>query len=233
MSGQPTLAISDKIIQEAYRVLKAVGEKADSGEKQQLIEEDKMVELYITYDLEGEKKSTPCIVELQHSLFDAEDGDNAILLTTNKDSTTKEYLSEHPIPGLTKVTSMDKIRTTFATYEQQRNLLHSYKRFLCDESILPMMGSILGCKSFQWNKKPFPVSLKKTGSLEKNIKKALSSTMYLVNCGTVLSIKIGKLSFTEDQILENTRCVLFSLFKKIASKNILTMAFKVFLEMKL
>lgn len=227
MSKQATLDISDELIQNAYRVLKAVGEKANSGEKQQLIEEEKFVELQIRYDMEGDKKNTPRIVELKHSLFSAEDGDSAILLTGRNDTTTKEYLTEHPIPGLTKVTSMDKVRTTFATHEQRRNLLRSYKRFLCDNAILPMMGSVLGNKAFQMNKQPYPVSLKSTASLEKNITKALSSTMFFVNCGSLISIKVGRISFTEEQIVDNVKLVIPAVLKYIDMNNILSVGFTV------
>ena len=227
MSQQDKLTISDDLIQNAYHVLKSVGEKQKEEKKQQLINDEKVIELTIKYDLEGEKKSTPRIVELKHSLFSAEDGDSAILLLSRDDKTTKPYLEEHPIPGLSKVTSMDKVRETFATYEQKRNLLRSYSRFLCDQAISPMMGSILGKKCYEWNKLPFPVNIGGEETLEKRIQSALSSTMYLVNCSTTLSIKVGKESFTDEQIIDNVHAVLVSVYQNIPVKNILSISFSV------
>ena len=227
MSQQDKLTISDDLIQNAYHVLKSVGEKQKEEKKQQLINDEKVIELTIKYDLEGEKKSTPRIVELKHSLFSAEDGDSAILLLSHNDKTTKPYLEEHPIPGLSKVTSMDKVRETFATYEQKRNLLRSYSRFLCDQAISPMMGSILGKKCYEWNKLPFPVNIGGKETLEKRIQSALSSTMYLVNCSTTLSIKVGKESFTDEQIIDNVHAVLVSVYQNIPVKNILAISFSV------
>ena len=227
MSQQENITISDDLIQNAYHVLKSVGEKRKEEKKQQLIDDEKIIELTIKYDLEGEKKSTPRIVELKHSLFSAEDGDSAILLLSRDDKTTKPYLEEHPIPGLSKVTSMDKVRETFVTYEQKRNLLRSYSRFLCDQAISPMMGSILGKKCYEWNKLPFPVNIGGKETLEKRIQSALSSTMYLVNCSTTLSIKVGKESFTDEQIIDNVHAVLASVYKNIPVKNILSISFSV------
>lgn len=225
MNMQATLDISNERIQNAYRVLNAVGEKANSSGKSQLIEGDRYIDLYIHYDLEGDKKNTPVVVELKHSLFNAEDGDNAILIIGKNDTTTKDYLEEHPVPGVEKVTSMDKIRTTIATHQQKRDLLRLYKRFLCDAAILPMMPSILGNKCFKWNKQPFPVALK--GTIEDNVKSALSSTQMLVNCGPIMSIRVGLESFTEDQIVENLNCVLPVLFKYIKPSNILSISLRV------
>ena len=227
MSEQATLDISDAVIQNAYRILNAVGENAKSGEKEQLFDDADYVDLVIQYDMDGDKKSTPRVVELKHSLFNAEIGDSAILLTTNNDTKTKEYLEEHPVSGLTKVTSMDKIRTTIATPKQKRDLLRAYKRILCDKAILPMMSSILGNKMFKWNRQPYAITLTKENAIVKNVEKALSSTCFFVNCSPNMSVKVGYDSFTEEQIVDNVRVVLDEVFKHINTKNILTLGLTV------
>ena len=51
MSQQENITISDDLIQNAYHVLKSVGEKRKEEKKQQLIDDEKIIELTIKYEI--------------------------------------------------------------------------------------------------------------------------------------------------------------------------------------
>lgn len=229
MVFEETLSIPDEMIKDACRVLKAVGEKEMESNSADILDEDKTVELIVCYSVEGERKNTPCLISLKYPLFRHEDGDNAILIISNKDTETKEVLAKNPIPGLEKVVVVDKVRKTFARFLQKRDLMKSYKRFLCDESIVPLMPSILGKTFIKTKRHPIPVRISTTSPEQRraNILKGLSSTCLFVNWGPITNVKIGKLSFSEEELVENIRCALPVIFKYINAKTIDRMALMV------
>ena len=92
MPFDQSLSIAEEVIRDACRVVKAVGEKELESHSDNILEDDKSVELVVTYTVEGERKDTPCIIPLKHSLFRVEDGDNAILIISKNDTTTKSAL---------------------------------------------------------------------------------------------------------------------------------------------
>ena len=105
--------------------------------------------------------------------------------------------------------TIDKLRSTFVRYEQKRDLLKSYERILADEAIVPMIPSVLGKACMKAKKHPVPVKLDwETDKLKKNLEKGLSTALLFVNCATTTSVRTGKLSFTDEELLANIRCVL-------------------------
>ena len=229
MPFDQSLSIAEEVIRDACRVVIAVGEKELESHSDNILEDDKSVELVVTYTVEGERKDTPCIIPLKHSLFRVEDGDNAILIISKNDTTTKSALSANPVPGVEKVVVVDKMRKTFDRYMQKRDLIKAYTRFLCDASIIPLMPSILGKKCMISKKHPTSVSInsKSPEKLRENIQKALSSTSMFVNWGVNSNVKVGKLSFSEQELLENILCVLPVVYKYINAENINRLALKV------
>ena len=231
MPFDQSLSISEEAIKDACRVIKAVGEKESELHSDNILEDDKAVELVVTYEVEGDRKDTGCIIPLEHSLVRVEDGDNAILVISKNDTTTKAALSANPVPGLEKVVVVDKMRKTFDRYMQKRDLLRAYTRFLCDASIVPLMPSILGKKCMISKRHPTPISITKKSpeKLREAIQKALSSTSLFVNWGVNTDVKVGKLSFSEQELLENILCVLPVVYKYINAEKISRLALKVLL----
>ena len=91
------------------------------------------------------------------------------------------------------------------------------------------MPSILGKKCMISKKHPTSISInsKSPEKLRENIQKALSSTSMFVNWGVNSNVKVGKLSFSEQELLENILCVLPVVYKYINAENINRLALKV------
>ena len=206
MSFTSTLNITDKQILDACRVIKLVGEKTKERSDKSLLEEDYTVNVEIEYTFDGKRKNTPVKIVLKKSLFNKED----------------------PVSGVSKVVTIDKLRSTFVRYEQKRDLLKSYERILADEAIVPMIPSVLGKACMKAKKHPVPVKLDwETDKLKKNLEKGLSTALLFVNCATTTSVRTGKLSFTDEELLANIRCVLATAFKYIDSNRIASICLKV------
>ena len=228
MASTGGLVISDEEILDACRVVKAVGEQKKKESANSLLEEDTAIEMTITYLVDGKRKNTPCVIHLPHSLFSVEDGDNAILIVRDNDIVTKAILKEYPIKGLEKVITISKLRKTFERYKQKRDIVKSFTRFLCDERVISMVPSILGKAISASKKQPIPISMNsKPEILTRRINKALSSTSLFVNWGSVSNIKVGKVSFTEEQLLENIRSVLEAVQKYVKPHSIQRLCVKV------
>ena len=228
MSFTHVLEISDEQILDACRVIKLVGEKAKEANTNQLLEEDNIISIEIDYTSTGQRKNTPVKIVLKKSLFNPVDGDTALLIVSDKAEKVKNELKESPVEGVTKVVTLDKVRKTFARYKQRRDLVNSFSRILADEAIVPMIPSVLGNASIKSRKLPISVKLDDDAEKRKsNIALALSSTLLHVNWSCVTSIKTGKLSFTEQELLANIRCVLPVVFKYIDADRIAKMCLMV------
>ena len=228
MSFTSTLNITDKQILDACRVIKLVGEKTKERSDKSLLEEDYTVNVEIEYTFDGKRKNTPVKIVLKKSLFNTEDGDSALLIVSNTAEKVKDLLKEDPVSGVSKVVTIDKLRSTFVRYEQKRDLLKSYERILADEAIVPMSPSVLGKACMKAKKHPVPVKLDwETDKLKKNLEKGLSTALLFVNCATTTSVRTGKLSFTDEELLANIRCVLATAFKYIDSNRIASICLKV------
>ena len=126
MSFTNVLEISDEQILDACRVMKLVGEKAKEASTNQLLEEDNIISVEIDYTSTGQRKNTPVKIVLKKSLFNPVDGDTALLIVSDKSEKVKDELKESPVEGVTKVVTLDKVRKTFARYEQRRDLVKSF-----------------------------------------------------------------------------------------------------------
>lgn len=91
-----------------------------------------------------------------------------------------------------------------------------------------MIPSVLGKACMKAKKHPVPVKLDwETDKLKKNLEKGLSTALLFVNCATTTSVRTGKLSFTDEELLANIRCVLATAFKYIDSNRIASICLKV------
>lgn len=114
---------------------------------------------------------------------------------------------------------MEKLRKEFKPYEAQRQLLADYDLFLADKRILRMLPALLGKNFFLKKKLPIPVTLSKDPSSDsflKTIKKASSTTpLYLTSKGRCISIKIGTLDMSQEDLVANFHSVLSEAIAKI------------------
>ncbi|KAF1939798.1 ribosomal protein L1 [Clathrospora elynae] len=133
-----------------------------------------------------------------------------------------------------RVLGVDKLKKRYKAYEQKRALLAEFDVFLVDDRIIKIVAECLG-KTFYKSKakRPIPVRLiagayvdKSAKNLNvvgtpqgvaKEIESALNSTYLSMSPSANTSIKIGTLSMTPEQIVENTAAVVSAVIPKHVS----------------
>tara|TARA_E500000178_G_C16856367_1_gene677557 strand:- start:84 stop:971 length:888 start_codon:yes stop_codon:yes gene_type:complete len=185
-----------------------------------LFEEDTFVTLIITLRRTPDSgKNKPIRLTIPHSLYNSESGDYQMcLFVKDKDaSKLKQRFEATPVTGLTQVIGLQKLRTDYQQYKAKRKLCSSYDLFLCDGSILPMMTKALGKEFFKKKKQPVPVRLE-VNNLKKEIGRARDATYMYVGFGTALGIRSARLSFDENQIVENIMAIIEGAGEKVPRK---------------
>ena len=101
-----------------------------------------------------------------------------------------------------QIIPLKKVRSQFKTFERKKQLASMYDIFLADHRILQILYNKLG-KAFI-SKKGFPylVNLCKK-DLKSEFQTVLSSTYYRASESKSLSLKIGRLSMTSEEVVEN------------------------------
>ncbi len=113
---------------------------------------------------------------------------------------------------MAKIISLDKLRTSYARFEQRRELLATYDLFLADDRILPMLCKVgltdvlysriaaqlrpgasqtLGKTFFSRKKQPVPIKMTRRGALHAAIARARASTSMFLPSGTSLAVIVG------------------------------------------
>ncbi|KAF8627414.1 hypothetical protein AX17_006229 [Amanita inopinata Kibby_2008] len=129
------------------------------------------------------------------------------LITKDPQREYKDLLETHKIRFVSRVVGIAKLKGKFRPFEARRMLLKENGLFLADDRVIPLLPKLLGSKWFEAKKQPIPVSLVRK-DLKKELERAISSTYMNQNRGTCTSIKIGTLSQTPAQILENLKLAL-------------------------
>lgn len=113
----------------------------------------------------------------------------------------KDYLEEHGNGGVTEVMGVERLRKEYGTHEGRRELLNMYDLFLVDNRVSPMMPGLLGNAFLAAKKMPLQVDMRK--DVVKQIRKAISSTALNLRQGTSTTLRVGRIDFTAEQIVEN------------------------------
>merc|ERR1719313_777202 len=102
----------------------------------------------------------PMLIELPHAMYN-EKSEVCFLAKDPQKKYKQLLLQEHPVPGLTKVIGLEKLKKNYKTAENKRALADAFDLFLCDSSIVEMMPKVLGIIFYEKKKKrPIPVKLK-------------------------------------------------------------------------
>merc|ERR1719253_2063157 len=138
----------------------------------------------------------PVLIPLPHPMFN--DKSEVCFIAKDPQKQFKELLiTKHPVPGLTKVIGIDKLRRNYKTAEAQRALADAFDLFLCDRNVVEMMPKILGSTFYKKKKKPpIPVRINKSDP-KTPIEKAIHGTPLRIPTGPSVAVKIGKCSMPE------------------------------------
>lgn len=150
----------------------------------------------------------PLLVVLPHTLrnVESEDGVEMCLFIKDEDKdAVKGYLKKHPIPGLTKVMTLTKLRLNFGRYEDKRTLCASFDLFLTDARIVNFLAKPLGKNFFAKKKQPVPIKVKKDNlpALAKAVERAQNSTCMFISQGPCVSVRMADTGMPMDSIVEN------------------------------
>ena len=199
-----------------YGFIASKAASAPSTARLPLFEEDEFIYLQISLKKTPAKASTkPARIPLQHSLYAADteccliikDPERAAAASTSASSSSssagiKEYFAAHPVPGLTRILTVHKLRSEYSRFKDRRELLQLYDLFLADDRVLPVLPAVLGSKFFDKKKQPMPVDLRLRDKA-REVQAALSSTAMFVPAGSCLVLRVGRTSFSRQQVEDN------------------------------
>eukprot|EP00211_Chloroparvula_japonica_P006726 CAMPEP_0119126300 /NCGR_PEP_ID=MMETSP1310-20130426/5283_1 /TAXON_ID=464262 /ORGANISM="Genus nov. species nov., Strain RCC2339" /LENGTH=384 /DNA_ID=CAMNT_0007116453 /DNA_START=80 /DNA_END=1230 /DNA_ORIENTATION=- len=148
----------------------------------------------------------PRKISLPHAIYD--ELDDVCLITKDPKEHWKE-LVEAQNAHVKKVIDVTRLQKNYPSFEMKRQLRDSYSLFLADERVLPMLTKPLG-KSFLQpgsRKIPVPIRLQNESKLAEQVKKVMGCTFFVVPKGPTCAIRVGKTSFSPQQIGENVQVV--------------------------
>merc|ERR1712232_76590 len=182
--------------------------------------------LYFTLSkVPDRKKMKPFMIPLPHSLYNEKS--EICFLSKDPQKQYKEMLLEkHPVPGITKVIGLDKLKRNYKSLEQKRALADSFDLFLCDISVAEMMPKILGDVFYSKKKKPpIPVRLRETNP-EENLKKAIAGTPLRIPAGPCLTVKFGRADMEEEGLSKNAATVIAYVVRHLKDNPIVSISVK-------
>mmetsp|Transcript_8210 Transcript_8210/g.10275 ORF Transcript_8210/g.10275 Transcript_8210/m.10275 type:complete len:251 (-) Transcript_8210:1073-1825(-) len=123
---------------------------------------------------------------------DLEEAEICLIVKDSSKAPIKELMSKFPneMSYIKKVLSLTSLRKKYAQYSDRRTLCNTYTMFLVDDSILPMVGKLIGKSFFQQKKQPVPVKVGRVLSLPFVVDKCIRSTFLMgIGAGTCISVK--------------------------------------------
>ncbi|KAH7913958.1 ribosomal protein L1p/L10e family-domain-containing protein [Hygrophoropsis aurantiaca] len=160
-----------------------------------------------------ESKIKPHKIPLKYPLVDPRTS-SICLITKDPQREYKDLLEQHKIKFISRVVGVTKLKGKFKPFEARRMLLKENGMFLADERVIPLLPGLLGTKWFEAKKQPIPVCLTRK-DLKGELERAIESTYLHQNKGTCTSVKVGVLSQTPTQIVENIKTALPAVVKNI------------------
>ncbi|KAL2914636.1 proteasome-interacting protein cic1 [Polyrhizophydium stewartii] len=157
----------------------------------------------------------PVPIPLSHPLL-PEDAE-VCLITKDPQREYKDLMQNNGVTRVSRVIGVSKLKAKFKPYEAKRQLRSSYKLFLADERVLPLLPPILGKTFFAKKKHPVPVDLTKK-NVKAEIERAINATYLNFNKGACNSIKAGHLNLDLAQNVQNILDVVRGAAEKIPGK---------------
>lgn len=229
------LKVKETVVKKAVEALSKWNIKQnESSSKKDLFEtDDQDIPLYLQITsnkyLSNNKIIKPRMLTVPHSIYDLEDAKVCLFIKDdliNEDSLNRiEILKEDKLKNLGQIITVKDLKTKYHSYESKRKLLNEYDIFLTDSSIANMIPKLLGKIFFQSSKFPLTISItdnKRELSIDKLIKnfnKSLNSIGYMLPMGVNMSIKLGMLGQTIENLIENIKTI-FKFLEKFSIRSI-------------
>ncbi|KAK6915996.1 Ribosomal protein L1/ribosomal biogenesis protein [Dillenia turbinata] len=201
--------VSRETIERAVNSLLKWNSAKSNSEKSKLLEEDDYVYLILTLKkIPARPRTNPFKISLPHPLHTPSASLAGLCLiiddrTKSKITSeiAKKKIKSEDIP-VSKVLKLSKLKSDYKPFEAKRKLCDSYDLFLVDKGIVPLLPKMLGKKFFNKKKIPIPVDLTHNNWKEQ-IDRACASALLFLNTGTCCSVKVGRVSMSKEEIVEN------------------------------
>lgn len=201
------LKVKKDQVNKAVRALKEVITKRSANTNQLFGETTESMQVIFNLSHVPEKaKMRPVLIPLPHPMYG--EHSEVCLIVKDPHQKIKEALKENPIPGVTKVIGVDKLRRNYKTHEAKKALADSFDLFLCDSRVIEMIHAALGQIFYDQKKKaPIPVKIR-PNVMEANIKGAMQGTALRRPAGPSVAVKIGFAAMKEEQLIANAIAVI-------------------------
>lgn len=220
MSAQPIPVDKSQVEKAARALLKhlELRKKDKDDSKSQLFDEDDTLLLAITLKKIPDRGQTkPILIPLKHPLM--QEQPEMCLFVKDPKKEAKDILDKQDV-HIAKVINISKLRKEYHRFEERRKLLNSYRMFLVDDRIVPLLPRVLGKTFFKRKKQPVPINLQR-GNIAQQIQAILHCTLLFLSAGDCIVVKIGLSSHTAEEITENVMFALPHIVSKLKDwKNI-------------
>ncbi|KAL8711998.1 MAG: hypothetical protein Q9220_003694 [cf. Caloplaca sp. 1 TL-2023] len=189
----------------------------------------------------------PGKIPLPHSL-NKSNTVSICLITCDPQRQIKDTIAHPSFPTslsarITKIIGISKLKARYHPFENKRKLRDEHDIFLADARVVTMLPKILGKVFYKGTKKPVPVNLEPSREKDsagkrvanksttegvkpiaaplqvaKEIEKAIGCTFVHLAPSNNVSIRIGRSTFTAQQVAENVEAVVPELVEKFIPK---------------
>lgn len=216
--GKDKLGVKKALLSKAVKALAQIVQKKSANTNQLFGEASETMTVYFTLSsIPDRRRLKPVSIPLPHPMYD--DKSEICFICRDPQKKYKELLMQkHPVPGITKVIGVDKLRRNYKTFDDKRKLADAFDLFLCDAAVMEMMPKLLGSIFLDRKlKRPIPVRLR--AQPEENLKKAISSTPLRIPSGPCLGIKIGRVGENEDNLVANAAAVIVAVKRHLEQQD--------------
>mmetsp|Transcript_42261 Transcript_42261/g.122154 ORF Transcript_42261/g.122154 Transcript_42261/m.122154 type:complete len:398 (+) Transcript_42261:47-1240(+) len=218
------MKVKKDLLAKAIRALQQVVKKR-SATTNQLFDSNSetMTLLFNLAQIPEKKKMTPVMIPLPHPLYNEKS--EVCFLSPNPQKKYKDVLiRQSPIPGVTKVISIEKLGKNYKTPALKRALADSYDLFLCDTSVVNVMKKLLGTVFFdKKHKVPIPVRFVASNP-RPNFEKAMKGTPLRLPKGSCVGVKFGRISMSEEELVKNAIAVIRGALDNIKDNPVMTIS---------
>jgi len=182
--------------------------------------------LYFTLSkVPDRKKMKPFLIPLPNPLYN-EKSEICFLCKDPQQKYKELIMQKHPVPGITKVIGIDKLKRNYKSLEQKRALADAFDLFLCDVSVAEMMPKLLGSVFYDKKKKPpIPVRFRDQNP-EEALKKAINATPLRIPAGPCLTVKFGRADMAEEGLAKNAATVIAHVVRHLRANPIMSISVK-------
>jgi len=186
------------VLKATHALLKHLSLEKRKRPKEQLFDDDVFLSLQISVKRIPDQGTTkPRLLPLKHSIYSEA---TVCVITKDPQKHYRQVLSELQVP-VEKIIGISKLRK-YPTYEDKRRLCNSFDLFLADRDLLDKLSPLLGKVFFKTKKQPALIKLTPSCARQQ-VERARNSTVMLMAPGACCSVRIGRSSFSADEIAAN------------------------------